>query len=215
MRRKPSHDPHDDDLTLTGPSLDFLEAEEVETARTITPRMVRADLKRRAIAMMKQEHLKDILPRVPRPGEAFHLISNGKYDFWTWIPVLLETLGHADEFYGSTWTLNRQNCQELLTLFDQGKIRSIGFLTGVYFKRREAAVYALLMTGLTERRQRYCCLENHAKVTLLANHQRGDYLTVEGSANYTANPRIEQYCLTNDRTVFDFHKTWMEEILTP
>ena len=206
----------DQDLDLNpdaGLGLDFLDQRDVETTREITPRMLRADLKRQAIAMMKQEHLRDIMPRKPEPGQAYHLISNGKYDFWTWIPVLLEEIGYADEFYGSTWTMNRQNCQELLRLFDQARIRKIGFLTGLYFKRRETAVYALLMTGLTERRQRYVCLENHAKVTLLANHKTGDYLTVEGSANYTANPRIEQYCITNDRTVYDFHKAWMEEIL--
>lgn len=197
--------------------LDFLSLDddrEVETTRSITPRIARADLKRQAITMMKREHLRDVLKAKPAPGTAYHLISNGKYDFWTWIPVLIEMMGHADAFYGSTWTLNRQACTELLDLFDQAKIRKISMLTGLYFKRRETAVYAKLMTGLTDRRQRYICLENHAKVTLLANHQTGDYLTVEGSANYTANPRIEQYVICNDRTIYDFHRAWMEEVLT-
>lgn len=202
-----------DDLILE--PLDFTSQEvDVETTKTITPRILRADLKREAIAMMKKEHLRDIMPTKPPIGSAFHIISNGKYDFWTWIPVMLGYIGHADEFYGSTWTLNRQACQDLLDFFDNGKIRSIGFLTGLYFKRRETAVYAKLMTGLTDRRQRYICLENHAKVTLMANHRTGDYLVIEGSANYTANPRIEQYCLLNDRTVYEHHKAWMEEILT-
>lgn len=207
-------DPKDLDL-LDDESLglDFLDQGDVETTRTITPRMIRADLKREAITMMKQEHLRDIMPQKPAPGTAYHLISNGKYDFWTWIPVLLGHLGYADEFYGSTWTLNRQACQELLQLFDQGKIRKIGFLTGLYFKRRETAVYAQLVTGLTERKQRYLCLENHAKVTLLMNRETRDYLVVEGSANYTANPRIEQYVILNDRTVYEHHRAWIEEAL--
>ena len=203
-----------DDLDHGIGTLDFLDDREVETVKTITPRIVRADLKREAVTMMKREQLQDILKALPAPGTAYHLISNGKYDFWTWIPVLLGMMGHADEFYGSTWTLNRQACTDLLALFDQAKIRKISMLTGLYFKRRETAVYAKLMLGLTERRQRYICLENHAKVTLLANHQTGDYLTIEGSANYTANPRIEQYVVCNDRTVYDFHKAWMEEVLT-
>lgn len=193
--------------------LDFLEAGDIETTKTITPRQARADLKREAIAMMKQEHLRDIMPAKPAPGTAYHLISNGTYDFWTWIPVMLDWIDSADEFYGSTWTLNRACCQELLHFFDQGRIRKIGMLTGLYFKRRETAVYAQLMIGLQEGRQRYMCLENHAKVTLLANHRTQDYLVVEGSANYTANPRIEQYVLLNDRTIYDHHKAWMDEIL--
>ena len=186
---------------------------DIETTKTITARQMRTHMKRRAIAMMKQEHLRDVMKTKPEPGEAVHLVSNGKYDFWTWIPVALEWIRTADEFYGSTWTMNRQACTELLELFDKGRIRSIGMLTGLYFKRRETAVYAKLMTGLTDRRQRYICLENHAKVTLLANHTTGDFLVIEGSANYTANPRIEQYVIVNDRAIFDYHKAWMEEVL--
>lgn len=38
-------------------------------------------------------------------------------------------------------------------------------------------------------------------------------VTVEGSANLTSHPRLEQHIVTNDRGLYDFHRTWMEEIL--
>jgi len=60
---------------------------------------------------------------------------------------------------------------------------------------------------------RFACLENHTKVTLLANHERGDYLVLEGSANYTSNPRMEQNIILNDQAVYRFHRDWLEEVL--
>lgn len=194
--------------------LAFLDdAPPIEKAGTITPRMLRADLKRATLTMTKREHLSEMLTAKPPKGAAIHAISNGQYDFWTYVPVVLDLIGHADEFYGSTWTLNRANCEDMFRLYDEGRLGSIGFLTGTYFKRRESAVYATLMEGIQARGQRYVCLENHAKVVLLGNRASDDWLVIEGSANFTANPRIEQYCIVNDRSVYDFHRAWMEEAL--
>ena len=40
-----------------------------------------------------------------------------------------------------------------------------------------------------------------------------DYIVMEGSANWTANPRLEQFTVTNSRPLYDFHREWMEEML--
>jgi hypothetical protein len=169
------------------------------------------DSKIRLINMMRKEHLRDVLDALPEPGQSIHMVSNGRYDFWTWIPVLIELMGgRADEFFGSTWTLSRPNAREMLQLFDAGTIGQITMMTGTYFKRRETAVYATLLEGLQARGQRYVAFENHAKITLLCRHDREIYLTVEGSANFNANPRVEQYVLTHHRGLYDFHREWME-----
>jgi hypothetical protein len=39
-----------------------------------------------------------------------------------------------------------------------------------------------------------------------------DYITVSGSGNWSENPRIENYCITNDQVKFEFHKSWMLEV---
>ncbi len=165
------------------------------------------------INMMKKEHLQEILFSKPSYNSALHLISNGTYDYFTFIPVLINFIGYSDEFYGSTWTLNRNNCVEMFKLYDCGLIKNIHMFTGTYFKRRESAVYATLLQGIQERKQHYKCFENHAKIVLLCNHNSGDYFVVEGSANFTANPRTEQYVITNNKELFYFHKKWMDKIL--
>ena len=122
-------------------------------------------------------------------------------------------MGHVAEFYGSTWTLNRANARELLELMDAGTLGKVAVVTGVYFKRREAAVYTTLVEGLATRGGRYMALENHAKVALLGNPDTDTWIVVEGSANWTANPRIEQNVVSNDRDLFEFHRAWMESVL--
>lgn len=187
------------------------EGDELETQETITPRKLRMAEKAREVKALKRQELAEFVEALPSPGETLRCVSNGRFDYWDFVPHILKMRkGAALEFYASTWTLNRQNCEELLQLFDSGRIRKISFMTGIYFKRRESAVYATLLDGLTDRGQRYIALENHSKIAMLAIPP--DYYVLEGSANFTANPRIEQNCLTNSKRVFDFHKEWMNEV---
>lgn len=51
---------------------------------------------------------------------------------------------------------------------------------------------------------------NHAKVVLLEHE--GNYLSIEGSASFTTNPRIEQHVITNDKELWEFHSNWMESL---
>ncbi|MBK9968277.1 MAG: hypothetical protein IPP07_26815 [Holophagales bacterium] len=107
--------------------------------------------------------------------------------------------------------MSRGNVVELLALFDARRIKAVSVTSGTYFLRRESAVAATLQEGLRARGQRYRAFANHAKVVLLAAPP--DFLVFEGSANWTANPRLEQNVLVNDRELYDFHKAWMEDVL--
>ncbi|HUX15944.1 MAG TPA: hypothetical protein VMW52_05690, partial [Phycisphaerae bacterium] len=90
----------------------------------------------------------------------------------------------------------------------------VSYLTGTYFKRRETATYSLLLEALLARGHRFRAFENHCKILLLANAHKGAWLTVEGSANLNSNPRLEQYVITNDRGLHDWHRAWMDAIWT-
>jgi len=176
-------------------------------------RILRRDARARAIRATQKEELEKILTELPQPGEAWHIVSNGHFDYWQFTPVILSLLARpAEAFYGSTWTLNRGNVLELFELYDTGRIRAVTMLTGMRLGAIKPAVRNTLVAGLLDRGQRYLAFKNHAKVMLL--DAPPDYFVIEGSANFTANPRLEQTVLVNDRNVFDFHRTWMEDMLT-
>jgi hypothetical protein len=179
-----------------------------------SPRKLRLTAKRRCLPKLQMERVAEILPDPPAPRESVHIVSNAQYDFAAWIPHALTWMGRADALYVSTWTLSRPNALDLFAMHDAEQIArgQIHFLTGLYFKRRETAVYAMLLEGIRARGGRYKAFENHAKVLLIACAARRLWITVEGSANLTANPRVEQYVVTNDRALHDFHRGWMEEV---
>ena len=197
-------------------SLDWAldDAFSLETTRTLAgPRVLSRRPRRRNLSALRAEELTAFYTRLPEPGESLHIVSNGRFDYWHFAPVSLALLGRpADALYGSTWTMNRANVTELLDLYDTGKVRTVAIVTGTYFKRRESAVCNTLVSGLLDRKQRYRAFQNHAKVLLLAAPP--DYLTIEGSANFTANPRLEQSVVTNDEDLYQFHRAWFEEMLT-
>jgi hypothetical protein len=164
------------------------------------------------IKALRREKAKRILTRLPAVGESLHIIQNGKFDFFDYIPIVIDLMGKADEGYFSTWTMNRENTQELFDIYDSEKLGKINIITGIYFKKRESAVYAMLMEYIIARKQRYITCKNHAKVTILCHKMKNQYITIEGSANMTANPRIEQSVITNSKQLYEFHREWMEEL---
>ena len=188
------------------------DATELETRKTMaeTKRHARQADKRQTILALHQEALSEIVPEVPEHGTTIHVVSNASADFWDFVPYLLRKIGPAN-MWASTWSMNRGNALELLDLLDRGQLLSVSLLTGSYFKTREHAVYATLTSGLLERGQRILAFWNHSKILTLANDQYA--ITIEGSANFTQNPRVEQYVITHDRALVDFHQSWMEEML--
>ena len=167
--------------------------------------------RRLQLRALRQEKLEEFFHELPQPGETLHVVSNGTFDYWNFAPVILQMLARPAAFYGSTWTMNRSNVLQLLSLYDQKKLTSVTMFSGLYFKRREPAVYTTLASGLIDRGQRFLCFENHTKIMLIGAPP--DWIVIEGSANFTANPRLEQNTVTNDQQLFQFHREWMEELL--
>jgi hypothetical protein len=204
--------PTDDDFLISD-ILGERPGDELETEAMPAARTLRLSPRKRHERVLREQALSQVIGAPPVAGESIHVVSEARFDFWTWVPVMIGWIGGRTEIlYCSTWTLSRANAVEMFQLWDTGAIGVAHFLTGTYFKRRETAVYAMLLQGIRARGGRYRAFQNHAKVLLLDNAGTGVWLTVEGSANLTSNPRLEQYVLTNDRGLYEFHRGWMEEM---
>lgn len=192
-------------------SLDF-PTDEVEGQHTIAAKSMITRERISLIKAMNKEKAAAIITRLPKAGETLHVVSNGTFDYWDMIPIFCKLIGcQITDCYLSTWTIAVTNCNELFALMDNGTIATAKVITGKYFKRREASVYAHLLSGIQKRNGVLRCLENHSKIALL--HGGNHWLCMEGSANLTANPRIEQNQISNNRELFEFHKSWMDEVL--
>lgn len=184
----------------------------IETKKIIPARMKRAKLKRARMQVLKRENANELLSDMPQPGESFHFIGNGAFDCWTLTLILIDVMGgHSENLYTSTWTMNRDVLEDLFSLFDTAKIGGINAIVSVSFKRRKTGAYMVFTNGMEERKQKHLCVENHSKITLL--NSGDDYIVIEGSANMTANPRLEQMTIINDYDLWRFHRDWMVEVL--
>mgnify|MGYP003148193243 CR=1 FL=1 len=170
--------------------------------------------KREMLRLRRREHLRDILDAPPGPGETYHIIGNSHFFFFDFVPNLLDIVGRpAAEFYASTWAMARPYALEMVHLVETGRIRKIAVVTGIYFKSRETATYSILLEGLRRVGGRYRAFMNHTKIFLLAWPEADLWIACESSANFSDNPRMENYMLTNDRPLYDFHRAWIEDIL--
>lgn len=162
---------------------------------------------------LKREAVDEVIDELPEIGESLHIVSNGRFDYFMLIPRCIDLAAQpiVEEFYFSTWTMSHENVVQILNLFDRGVFKKIVAMTGEYFRSRETAVWHILETGMAERGQRLFANKNHSKITLL-KMAGGEAITIEGSANFTANPRIEQFIVTNSPELLAFHKDWMDKM---
>jgi hypothetical protein len=186
----------------------FDEPDEAETTVTLPrPRvLVRRPARRELVRHLREESVAEAFPRLPAPGETWHVVTASKFDHWDLIPHVLRLLGRPAALTCSTWTLSRPIAVEMIQLFDAGLLTSIDLMTGRYFVRREPAVAAYVQEQLRARpRCRFVAFENHVKATVISSPP--DFIVSEASANLTSNPRLEQLTVTNDEPLARF---WCE-----
>lgn len=185
---------------------------EENSTKLLNARKTKINDKLKVKSFLKKEKALIVLDEIPSPNESIHIVSNGTFDYFTLVPIAIDLMGgECNHFYFSTWTMNNSNCEAILKLYDNKKVKSINCLVGLYFQKREAQVFNMVYEGLKERGQRIFSNENYSKVTLLDNGK--DFIVICGSANFTSNPRIEQFTIYNSKELFDFHKEWMDEII--
>ena len=161
----------------------------------------------------KKKRVEEVVTDLPRQGESMHIVSNGSFDYSTLVPRIIDLslADYCSEYYFSTWTMSHDHVLQIIDLFNNGYIKQVTALTGEYFRTRESATYSILANWCEVNGQRHFANKNHSKVTLLK--MGNEYFTIEGSANYTANPRIEQFVLSNHKELYYFHREWMEMLL--
>ena len=76
------------DLNL--PDLDLFGNDTIETPDQPTPRQLRHAARVSARAGLKREVLSEIIPDPPAIGEYIHVVSNGRFDYFTFVPLILD-----------------------------------------------------------------------------------------------------------------------------
>lgn len=154
------------------------------------------------------------LARLPEAGESFHIVSAGNWPAWALVPAILRLAPGQRIARLSLATLgfSRANVEALCNLLDAGEIKAASLLFSVYFRSTDATAAEFAVQMLEQRGQHVAALRIHAKI-ILAELDDGRAFTIESSANLRSCGNVEQFVVTQDRDLFQFHAAWMADLL--
>ena len=172
--------------------------------------------KRRAFVDARREsNVIEHILRLPADGETFHFIIDGRYEPCDIIPAT-RRLSHPAtirELTITTLGLNEDNVGTICRGIDAGKIETATVLVSHYFRGAERPLFEWMKKEIESRGGRVRGLRIHAKIILMEMTD-GNAYTIEGSANLRSCNSIEQLAITNDRSLYQFHKTWIDDFIT-
>ncbi len=202
------------DRSIRGPRP--AEAEDVATAALVADntRYTRIASKREMVHALHVANAVEHIDHLPAPGESHHCVMKGNYNAWDIVPAILwlaapATIARLDV---TTLGFNKDNAVELMSLHDARRIGAIVFVCSCYFRDTNAEVFGFLREGLEARGQRVLAMRNHSKV-ILADLSDGRAIVVESSANLRSCRNVEQFTMTHDRGLLDFHRRWVAEMV--
>ena len=154
------------------------------------------------------------LDHLPGPGCAIHGIMRGNYSYADIIPAVLRIAAPAKMDYLAATTLgfSQKATLQLIDLVDSGKVRTLDFLCADFFAKADPDVCRFAREELARRGSRFVAARCHAKIILMGLDDGGRYVS-ESSANIRACRSIEQFALTNDPELYEFHREWIDELV--
>jgi hypothetical protein len=149
----------------------------------------------------------EALDVLPGEGESLHAVMSGYYDLMHLLIVLLGRFASpCVTMRIATLSLSARNVQEMVALFDMGKVKQLDVLTSDFFRRHDDDIFAELCQEFQARGQRVAAARSHCKVvTMLLEDGRG--YALEGSANLRTNRNQEQFCLSRDPELHAWYDT--------
>jgi hypothetical protein len=148
---------------------------------------------------------------LPTADKYFAIKTNGTSDCGSIFSYILQEWSEITEMFLATWTISKQNIKRLKEAIESGKLKELTLIFSSTLKPANPALYASLVGSLKEfENVKLKEINSHAKTFSVTNGE--EFITVTGSANWSENPRIENFLILNDKTLFNHHKEWMSEL---
>ena len=158
------------------------------------------------------DRLKNASDEIPEIKQGEQLICVSCENFGaTELLIMIADRINAKELSLTTWSINELFISEIQKQLEKGVI--IKFNCDKSLRGRKSHLWAQLAElSYKYKNQLHVKMHEllHAKVMTIESET--DHITIEGSANFSKNTRIEQFIITNDIERVNFHKSWMKKI---
>jgi len=158
-----------------------------------------------------ETQLLDIFDHEFRDGESHHVITGGDIDALSYLKIILRAQD-LDYCLFSTWCMAAEDVYQMEDWLASGKIKKMDAYVGEIFPGTYKQEYALLKPMIESYGGRVAVFRNHSKI--FAGYGDKFYFGIETSANINTNPRTENGCITIDRNLFEFYKTYFDGIIS-
>ena len=162
----------------------------------------------------RESNVIEHLINLPAEGESLHFVIDGRFEPADIIPATrrLSEPAMIKELTVTTLGLNEDNVSTICNGIDAGKIGTATVIVSHYFKGAERPLFEWMKREIENRGGRVRGLRTHSKIILMEMTDNRCF-TVEGSANLRSCKSVEQLCMTNDRPLLEFHRTWINEFI--
>lgn len=181
--------------------------------KAIEQRAIKRKINNEKVHFFKANELNKICP-TPKTEEQYRVITEKQFNAFALIVHLLKD-NIIEEMYLAIYRINQPTVDSIIEYIESGKIKKATFIISNYFnqtKKPEKWAIKLKDFCRQNKNSRHIYIHNHAKV-LIVKTANQDYFVFEGSGNMSDNARIEQYIYENNKKIYDFHKSWMEELI--
>jgi len=172
-----------------------------------------ARVKYEEIICIKAKSFMDIVDGELKSNVQYRIITEHGFNAITVIEYISKFY-ELSEIYIAVYRMNQQAVNKLTEFIDNENI-SCNILLSSFFrdnKKYEKWSKDLITYAENKKNVKVSFAWNHAKV-FLAKTKDNRNIVFEGSGNLSDNARIEQYIIEDNKTTFDFHKNWIDNIL--
>lgn len=141
-------------------------------------------------------------------GECISYMSNGNWSMYHLADAILKKIGPCD-LYIATWSISEFSARTLCQWLDEGQVTSVKALFDFRSKNRHPAAFHLAKHSFSKVKIALC----HAKVSVFVNASKNKYISVNGSPNWTENPRIESGVIISSKLTAEKHIKWINEMI--
>ncbi len=187
----------------------LFDSNEIDSLEKPKGRLLVREAKRKQILIDRLKELRGVLPEISN-GYTYHLISSDNFGSIELLKLINERC-KINHIALTTWSYNQELVHLIGDLLSSGA--EILFCVDKSIKTRKAYLYAQLAelsikTNKLTVRTHY---QIHSKVTIIEAEQ--SKISIESSANYSNNTRIENFTITEGLDVYNFHKNWINKIV--
>ena len=148
---------------------------------------------------------------LPKVGEQYRLVTQQSFNMYTIILKILQQEDHIEELYLSSYNIKLVVMDTVFNMLESKQVDKLRILlseaTRARLPHRYSEIKKHMLLAKDDVKIKFNW--NHTKIALVKTKK--NYYVLEGSGNLTDNAQIEQYLFENNKQIFVFHKTWMDE----